>query len=42
MVNNQIFYAEYIPKLTDIADNDEKWKELESMINSFALAAIHA
>ncbi len=39
MINNQIFYAEHLPRLTSISKKDTL-KELEKMANHFAMASI--
>jgi len=40
MINNQIFFAEHIPKLTSLGKK-ETMKELEKMVNHFAFGTIH-
>ena len=39
MVNNQIYYAEHLPRLTSLKSKNTL-KELEKMVNHFAFAAI--
>lgn len=39
MINNQLYYAEHMPKLTSISKRSSA-KELEKMINHFAFGAI--
>lgn len=39
MINDQIFYAEHLPRLTSLGKNNTS-KELEKMVKHFALSAI--
>jgi len=39
MVNNQIYYAEHLPRLTSLTSKDT-YDELEKMVNHFAFAVI--
>ena len=39
MINNQIFYAEHLPRLTSLGKKDTM-KTLEDMVNHFAISAI--
>ena len=39
MINNQVFYAEHLPRLTSLRKKST-FKELEEMVNHFAFAAI--
>ena len=36
MANNQIYFAEHLPTLTDIMDRDNKYKDLEEAMNYIA------
>jgi AcrR family transcriptional regulator len=36
MANNQIFFAQHLPRLTDIASKDLDYKEVEKMLKFFA------
>lgn len=40
MVNNQLYYAEHIPRLTNIANDDSKWQNLTQMVSDFAFAIL--
>jgi AcrR family transcriptional regulator len=35
MANNQLYFAKYLPKLTDVAVNKDHEKEVENMLNYF-------
>ena len=39
MINNQLFYAEHLPRLTSLS-KDNAIKDLEKMVNHFAFASI--
>lgn len=41
MVNNQLFYAEHIPRLTNIVDDAKKWQNLEKMVSNFAFSILN-
>ena len=40
MTNNQIYYAEHLPRLTDLKDIKNKFDDLEKMVNRIAIATI--
>ncbi|MEM7162414.1 MAG: TetR/AcrR family transcriptional regulator [Bacteroidota bacterium] len=40
MANNQIYFAEHLPRLTDIKDNKDEFDELEKMIKYFVFTLI--
>ena len=40
MTNNQIYYAEHLPRLTDLKDIQNKFDDLEKMVNRIAIATI--
>ncbi len=42
MVNNQIYYAEHLPRLTDLKNKKTKLDTLEIIVNKFVFAALDA
>lgn len=42
MAHNQIYYAEHLPRLSSIDNNDQKLIQLESIINHLAFSSIKA
>jgi len=42
MVNNQIYYAEHLPRLTDLKNQDSKLQTLEVIVNKFVFASLDA
>lgn len=40
MINNQLYYAEHLPRLTSL-DKEKAVSELEELVNHFAFASIH-
>ncbi len=41
MANNHIYFAQHLPRLTDVTVNDENFDEVEVMIEFFANALLH-
>ena len=40
MANNQIYFAEHLPRLTDLNNKSDKLDQLESIMNKFALSVL--
>ncbi|MFK7806277.1 MAG: TetR/AcrR family transcriptional regulator, partial [Saprospiraceae bacterium] len=40
MANNQIYFAQHLPRLTDVAVKDENFDEVEKMLKYFAFALL--
>ena len=40
MVNNHVFFAEHLPRLTDVKVNDGNYEEVEQMLEYFAFAIL--